>query len=85
MQAILLWSELTFFYDIPNVVRDPSALACLGKTKREACRGMTSPSAVPNEVRRDAVPNEVKDASLTLGKTKEVTQFERLTSFSLRI
>jgi hypothetical protein len=45
-------SELTF-YAIPNEVRDPSALACLGKTSRST------------------VPNEVKDASLTLGKTKE--------------
>jgi ABC-type phosphate transport system permease subunit len=32
---------------------------------------MTSRDAVPNEVRRDAVPSEARDASLSLGRTKE--------------
>jgi hypothetical protein len=65
----------------PSEARGPSALACLGMTKREACLGMTSRSAVPNKVRRDAVPSkarglpgdavpsEARDASLTLGTT----------------
>jgi ABC-type phosphate transport system permease subunit len=32
---------------------------------------MTCRDAVPNEVRMDAVPREARDASLTLGRTKE--------------
>jgi hypothetical protein len=50
-----------FFVAPRRQPRCPSALACLG---------MTSQSAIPNEVRRDAVPSEVRDASLSLGMTK---------------
>jgi hypothetical protein len=40
--------------------KDPSALARLGTTPRDA---------VPNEVRRDAVPSEARDASISRGRT----------------
>jgi len=68
-------SELTF-YAIPNEVRDPSALTCLGKTQWEAVapNEVKDPSALMRlgKTQWEAVaPTEVKVASLTLGKTKE--------------
>jgi hypothetical protein len=66
-------------YSVPHghpegKLRGPSALACLGKAKREACRGKASRSLGPNEV-RGCLANarqdrwRVRGASLTLGKT----------------
>jgi hypothetical protein len=61
VQALLLSPRASFFVT-PSEARGPSALTHLGKTSR---------CAVPNVVRGDAVPNEVRDASLSLGRTKE--------------
>jgi len=60
---------------VPSEARGPSALACLGMTKRDACLGTclgkTKREACLGMPSRNAVPSEARDASLTLGKTKE--------------
>ena len=63
-------SPRAYFFVAPSEARGPSALACLGMTKREACLGMSFRDAVPKEV-RDAVPNEVRDASACARQDKK--------------